>query len=174
MVSGWYWLSAGNSPSLSARKLISLNGPIWVSSQHGAFFFFFFNKKQQLYYSISGITLWHHLETSPSFLTLSPRVHPKWKKIKVNPDLSSFSGRRGVGLGSPFLLVPGGQRADPSCAHRTGLQPSTTERTFKQEQSRFCRGGGFGRVPREQVGSEWYFYTLIFVVMYVTSAMYSG
>ena len=126
-------------------------------------FFFFFNKKQQLYYSISGITLWHHLETSPSFLTLSPRVHPKWKKIKVNLDLSSFSGRRGVGLGSPFLLVPGGQRADPSCAHRTGLQPSTTERTFKQEQSRFCRGGGFGRVPREQVGSEWYFYTLIFI-----------
>lgn len=57
------------------------------------------------------------------------------EKIKVNPGLSSFSGRRGVGLGSPFLQVPAGRRAGPSYAQRAGLQPSITERTFKQEQS---------------------------------------
>ena len=48
------------------------------------FFFFLFNKKQQIYYSMSGTTPQHHLETSPSLLTC-PQGYTRNGKNKSKP-----------------------------------------------------------------------------------------
>lgn len=90
------------------------------------------------------------------------------EKIKVNPDLSSSSGRKGVGLGSPFLQVPAGRRADPFlCPENWAPAFPTTERTFKQEQAVSAEENDLGGISERTARSEWYFYTLIFGVIYV-------
>ena len=110
LVSGWYWLSAGNSPSLSARKLVSLNGSIWDSSQHGDFLFFFFNKKQQMYYSVSSITPRHHLETSPSLLTC-PQGYTRNGKNKSKPRSQLLLWKKGCWPWEPLSAGPSRQES---------------------------------------------------------------
>lgn len=97
----------------------------------------------------------------------------KRKKKKRTLDFCSSSGGRGLGPGSLFAQVAAGRKADPSMPRDWGfrLQQEREFATRSRNRACVCGRGVAGRVPRELVGSAWYFYALVFGSYSVTSAV---
>lgn len=176
----WYWLSARTSASLSARILmqplsvVSLYAMIRASSQHSDLFFWTNHSKFTTQYSVSHHSTTQCPEPSPSHPPSSSRVcQSEKKKKKRTLDFCSSSGGRGLGPGSLFAQVAAGRKADPSMPRDWGfrLQQEREFATRSRNRACVCGRGVAGRVPRELVGSAWYFYALVFGSYSVTSAV---